>query len=69
MQETKILKRQMQEKKRQRFLLRKSQNIFIKRQSKKENLSKNGFLFKSVMEFLEAYKRQNIFFYNKEILE
>lgn len=65
MQKVEISKEQVGLKKRQRFMLRQSANLQIKRQSKKMNTSQNDYLIKSVESFLRAYKAQNIFFYDR----
>lgn len=65
MQEMEILNELTNSKKRQRFTLKESTNLQIKRQSKRNNLSQNSYLIKSVVDFVEAYQRQNIFFYGR----
>ncbi|CAM3375549.1 hypothetical protein CAUP111243_01590 [Campylobacter upsaliensis] len=66
MQETGILKEQTKSKKRQRFMLKTSTNLQIARQSKKMKLTKNAYLTKSLLDFLEQYKSQNIFFFGRD---
>ncbi len=66
MQEVGILKEQTKSKKRQRFMLKTSANLQIARQSKKMKLTKNAYLTKSLLDFLEQYKSQNIFFFGRD---
>ncbi|MDL0101627.1 hypothetical protein [Campylobacter felis] len=66
MQEVGILKEQIKSKKRQRFMLKTSANLQIARQSKKMKLTKNAYLTKSLLDFLEQYKSQNIFFFGRD---
>lgn len=66
MQEAGILKEQTTSKKRQRFMLKTSANLQIKRQSKKMKLTQNAYLTHSLLEFLDKYKSQNIFFYGRD---
>lgn len=66
MQEAGILKEQTSSKKRQRFMLKTNANLQIARQSKKMKLTKNAYLTKSLLDFLSQYKRQNIFFFERD---
>ncbi|SUX27082.1 Uncharacterised protein [Campylobacter upsaliensis] len=66
MQEVGILKEQTSSKKRQRFMLKTNANLQIARQSKKMKLTKNAYLTKSLLDFLNQYKTQNIFFFGRD---
>lgn len=69
MQSTIILNEQIELKKRQRFTLKKSTNLQIKRESKKMKSTKNAYLVKSLMAYFMQYKKQNIFFMDMAINE
>lgn len=63
MQGVEISKRPAGLKKRQRFMLTVSANLQIKIESKREKISQNQYLTNSIVEFLRAYRAENIFFY------
>lgn len=69
MQSTIILNEQIELKKRQRFTLKKSTNLQIKRESKKMKSTQNAYLVKSLMAYFMQYKKQNIFFMDIAINE
>lgn len=66
MQNVGILERPTGLKKRQRFMLKQSTNLQIKRESKRGKISQNQYLTNSIVEFLRAYRAQNIFFYEMD---
>lgn len=66
MQSVGILEGPTELKKRQRFMLKQSTNLQIKRESKRMKISQNQYLTNSIVEFLRAYRDQNIFFYAME---
>ena len=66
MQSVEILERPIGLKKRQRFMLKQSTNLQIKRESKRGKISQNHYLTNSIVEFLRAYRAHNIFFYEME---
>ena len=66
MQSVGTLERPTGLKKRQRFMLKQSSNLQIKMESKREKISQNQYLTNSIVEFLRAYRAENIFFHALE---